>query len=50
MKRVLVICGICLMLACGNDKPAAVSACVDRPTDLSRPPTEGLPCELLPPR
>lgn len=29
--------------------PAARGPCVDRPTDLARPPTGQLPCELLPP-
>lgn len=27
----------------------AVTSCVDRPTDLPRPPTGRLPCELVPP-
>lgn len=26
-----------------------LTACLDRPTDLARPPTGQLPCELLPP-
>lgn len=26
-----------------------LTSCVDRPTDLPRPPTGRLPCELLPP-
>jgi hypothetical protein len=52
-----------LSTACGKDDPAlpptpdagetpdggAAAACLDRPTDLPRPPTDGLPCELLPP-
>ena len=29
--------------------PQALGPCVDRPTDLARPPTGQLPCELLPP-
>jgi hypothetical protein len=29
--------------------PAAAGPCLDRPTDLARPPTGALPCELLPP-
>lgn len=29
--------------------PAATGACLDRPTELDRPPTGTLPCELLPP-
>lgn len=27
----------------------ALTACVERPTDLPRPPTGRLPCELIPP-
>jgi hypothetical protein len=29
--------------------PPAVGPCLDRPTDLARPPTGQLPCDLLPP-
>jgi hypothetical protein len=29
--------------------PGAIGPCLERPTDLSRPPTGALPCELLPP-
>jgi hypothetical protein len=29
--------------------PTSLGACLDRPTDLSRPPTGQLPCELIPP-
>lgn len=29
--------------------PAALGACLDRPTELALAPTGGLPCELLPP-
>lgn len=29
--------------------PQPVGPCLDRPTDLPRPPTGALPCELLPP-
>ena len=29
--------------------PTALAPCLDRPTDLPRPPTGALPCELLPP-
>jgi len=29
--------------------PTALAPCLDRPTELSRPPTGSLPCELLPP-
>jgi hypothetical protein len=44
-----------LSAACGKDELAptpdggATGACLDLPTDLPRPPTSGLPCELLPP-
>ena len=27
----------------------AIGACLDRPTELARPPSGQLPCELLPP-
>ena len=29
--------------------PATTGPCLDRPTDLPRPPTGALPCDLLPP-
>lgn len=29
--------------------PGPVSSCLDAPTDLPRPPTDRLPCDLLPP-
>ena len=35
--------------ASAPDAGAAVS-CLDQPTDLPRPPTGPLPCELLPPK
>jgi len=44
--------------SCGNSKPVGVTdaggvttlaACLDRPDELPRPPTAGLPCELIPP-
>ena len=49
-----------LLAACGdNTKPAlgdagpgdasALAPCLAKPTDLARPPTGALPCELLPP-
>ena len=68
MKRLLILCGLCLVFACGgSSKPTGknqpdgsipdggtdggVTACIDRPTDLSRPPNPGvLPCDLIPPR
>jgi hypothetical protein len=28
----------------------AAGSCLDRPTDLARPPTGQLPCELFPPK
>jgi hypothetical protein len=28
---------------------STLGACLDRPTDLARPPTGHLPCELIPP-
>ena len=33
----------------GVDAPAALAPCLDRPSDLPRPATGGLPCDLLPP-
>ena len=54
----IVVCAV----ACGdNDKPltpadagtdAAVqplTSCLDQPTDVPRPPTGALPCDLIPP-
>ena len=46
-----------LAAACGDNQEApkdaapdeALAPCVERPTDLPRPPTGALPCELLPP-
>lgn len=29
--------------------PSTLGACLDRPTDLARPPAGRLPCELVPP-
>lgn len=59
MGRVVVLAaGLVLAVlstACGKDEPlstpdgGATGACLDLPTDLPRPPTAGLPCELLPP-
>jgi hypothetical protein len=46
------------LAACrSNDAPLAepapgdgtLKACLDRPTDLPRPPIDRLPCELIPP-
>lgn len=63
MKRFLVLSGLSLLFGCGgsgnpsgNNPPdggtdGGLAACVDRPTDLSRPPSSGiLPCDLVPPR
>ena len=33
----------------GPDGGGGLAACLDRPTDLARPPTGQLPCELIPP-
>lgn len=49
-----------LAAACGDNREAprdaapdagdeALAPCLERPTDLPRPPTGALPCELLPP-
>ncbi len=59
LLRVCLAAG--LTAGCGDDAPSTgagdagprpdggLAACVDRPTDLPRPPTGQLPCELLPP-
>lgn len=33
----------------GPTGDAALAPCLDRPGELARPPSGGLPCELLPP-
>lgn len=33
----------------GTGGGAPLAPCVERPSELPRPPTHGLPCELLPP-
>lgn len=51
-----------LAVSCGDNRPPAtpddggidaapeaLAPCLDRPTDLARPPNGALPCELLPP-
>jgi hypothetical protein len=43
-----------LLAACGSKEssptqPLAEATCADHPGSLPRPPTRGLPCELLPP-
>ena len=59
----LLLVGWLWLAACGDNQqaprdaapadaaadPAALAPCLDRPTDLPRPPTGSLPCELLPP-
>jgi hypothetical protein len=35
--------------ASADAAPQALGPCLDRPTDLARPPANQLPCELLPP-
>ena len=63
--RALVFCVAVMATACGDNRaaprdpaptedagtggPAALAACLDRPTDLSVAPVGQLPCELLPP-
>lgn len=34
----------------GAPDAGAATSCLDQPTDLPRPPTGQLPCELLPPK
>lgn len=59
---VLGFLGLLGLAACGDNQeapkdappadaadPGALAPCLDRPTDLPRPPTGQLPCELLPP-
>lgn len=33
----------------GSTSPQARTPCIERPTDLSRPPSGALPCDMLPP-
>lgn len=64
MRVLLAILAVGLALgACGDNQRAtatgdagidapdasALAPCLDRPTDLARPPSGQLPCELLPP-
>ncbi|MGN6107598.1 MAG: hypothetical protein ACTHU0_20985 [Kofleriaceae bacterium] len=60
----LAACAL-IALGCGDNQPSgkhdagvepdapadasALAPCLDRPTDLARPPAGQLPCELLPP-
>jgi len=48
------LCLALLLTACGSKGSAQADTpsddrCTDRPGALPRPPTRGLPCELLPP-
>lgn len=59
MRRAVLM--LLLSMGCGdNNRPAVagdagvdavleLKPCLDRPTDLARPPTGQLPCDLLPP-
>lgn len=57
-----LLLGAGLLSSCGGDgdsdggaqagagaNPPALGPCLDRPADLPRPPSAGLPCELFPP-
>jgi len=55
VARVLLgVAWLCLS-ACSNDDSSnatpsgALSACMERPDQLPRPPTDRLPCDLIPP-
>ena len=59
MRRAVLL--LVLATGCGDNKPAVagdagidsavveLKPCLDRPTDLARPPTGQLSCDLLPP-
>jgi hypothetical protein len=59
MTRILALAGLLLLGGCPDAAqtgdaaiPAdggAFTGCLDRPTELPRPPTGTLPCELIPP-
>jgi hypothetical protein len=60
MLRYFALSGLLLLCGCpdspqANDAGPAdggaepLAACVERPTELPRPPTDRLPCELIPP-
>jgi len=57
MTRFLVLAGLLLVCGCPGAPPTggatadagAFAACLERPSELPRPPTGGLPCELIPP-
>ena len=54
-----VACGLCglaalVLAACSSDSSgsnpsSALTACLEQPGELPRPPTGKLPCELVPP-
>lgn len=57
MYRLVLLLAI-MATACGDNAAvpkddagidAAISACLDRPTEMARAPSGQLPCELLPP-
>jgi hypothetical protein len=62
-RLVCLLAAVAMTAACGDNKaapedaapppgdaaPTALQACLDQSTELSRPPTGQLPCELLPP-
>lgn len=58
MRRAVLL--LALATGCGDNKPAVagdagvdavveLKPCLDQPTDLDRPPTGQLSCDLLPP-
>ena len=61
MTRLLALAGLLLVAGCpgaaqsgdaagpADGGVVATSGCLDRPTALPRPPSGGLPCELIPP-
>lgn len=59
MSRLLGLFGLLLLCGCPDAAPSTdpaaaadmspVSGCLDRPSELPRPPTGVLPCELIPP-
>ena len=61
MSRLLGLFGLLLLCGCPDAAPSSdpaaaaaadmspVRGCLDRPSELPRPPTGVLPCELIPP-
>lgn len=63
MLRRIALTGLLLLCGCPDSPqasddaattddggvPSVLAACVERPDELSRPPTDRLPCELIPP-